>query len=55
MGEYRRISDTLQAAIRELDVANAAVPFMGYGEGRIAGAPVRVLIRCAAGTFFSNP
>ena len=34
--------DTLQAAIEGLEVANAALPFMGYGEGTITGAPVRV-------------
>jgi sarcosine oxidase subunit alpha len=34
--------ETLQAALRDLDVTNSALPFMGFGEGRIAGAPVRV-------------
>jgi sarcosine oxidase subunit alpha len=37
-----RARDTLQAALAGLDIANAALPFMGYGEGSVADVPVRV-------------
>jgi len=33
---------TLQAAVENLDLSNAALPFMGVTEGTIGGAPVRI-------------
>jgi methylglutamate dehydrogenase subunit C len=37
-----RARDVLARVIDGLDVSNAGLPYMGYGEGRIAGVPVRV-------------
>lgn len=37
-----RSRETLAAAVEGLDLSNEAFPFMGVGEGRIAGHPVRV-------------
>jgi sarcosine oxidase subunit alpha len=34
--------ETLAAAVHELDLANDAFPFMGVGEAKIAGVPVRL-------------